>query len=239
MAQDQPLHPIRSPTRSSHTLIVETSSHQISSGDGFGFDIHEFISVEIEEVTSQPQVVSAEIMEKLKDIANRLEIPIDTLVADTEFMISRTSSDTDLAKILLFAAHLDAYQIPIARSRQQMQDRQNFINQQAIWESAKLAAQNEKDLYDSTSAALPSMQDNLENLKKHEAELIAHLAQVREAIQVAEQNIVDHPAAVAACKEKVRAAIVHAQELKKNLKPVTGSDAADKPIKSAVMPSKL
>uniref|UniRef100_A0A0D9XZB0 Uncharacterized protein n=1 Tax=Leersia perrieri TaxID=77586 RepID=A0A0D9XZB0_9ORYZ len=109
----------------------------------------------------------------------------------------------------------------------QMLDRQNFVNKQAIWESAKLAAQNEKNLYDSTSTALPSMQNNLENLKKHEADLIALLAKVREDIQEAEQNIADHPAAVAACKEKVRAAIVHVQELKKNLKPVTESDAAD------------
>uniref|UniRef100_A0A0D9XYI3 DUF1409 domain-containing protein n=1 Tax=Leersia perrieri TaxID=77586 RepID=A0A0D9XYI3_9ORYZ len=203
-----------------------------ASNDDFGFDIHEFVTDEAEETASQPSAISDETLEKLKDIVNRLDLPIDTLVADIGSVKSRILDvqdqlDTDLAKTLVAAAHLDAYQIPIARSRQQMLDRQNYIIQQAIWESAKLAAQNEKDSYDSTLAALSPMQDNLENLKKHEADLITLLAQVREDIQAVEQNIANHPAAVAACKEKVRAAIVHAKDLKKNLKPVPGSDAED------------
>ena len=98
----------------------------------------------------------------MQDIADRLETPIDTLVVDIESIRSRIYKvqdqlDTDLAKTLASAAHLDSYKIPIARSRQQMADRQSFQVQHATWESAKIAAQKEKEQYDNISASLPSL----------------------------------------------------------------------------------
>uniref|UniRef100_A0A0D9WYD7 Uncharacterized protein n=1 Tax=Leersia perrieri TaxID=77586 RepID=A0A0D9WYD7_9ORYZ len=66
---DQP----QSPTQSGNTLIVKTSSHQINSENDFGFNIHEFVTDETEEVISKPQAISDEILEKLNDIANRLK----------------------------------------------------------------------------------------------------------------------------------------------------------------------
>ena len=111
-----------------------------------------------------------------------------------------------------------------------MLDRQNYANQRTIWESAKLAAQQEKSAYDLASAALPSMEDNLKALEQREAELEALLAQVKVDIQTAKQKIADHPNTLIAHKEKVKAAILHAKGLKKELKPVDGSDAADAAI---------
>uniref|UniRef100_A0A0D9XIW2 Uncharacterized protein n=1 Tax=Leersia perrieri TaxID=77586 RepID=A0A0D9XIW2_9ORYZ len=64
-------------------------------------------------------------------------------------------------------------------------------------------------------------------MKKHEAELEALLAQVKENIKVAKGKIVDHPSTVKDSKEKVANAIRHARDLKKNLKPVPGTDAED------------
>uniref|UniRef100_A0A0D9XRL2 Uncharacterized protein n=1 Tax=Leersia perrieri TaxID=77586 RepID=A0A0D9XRL2_9ORYZ len=77
------------------------------------------------------------------------------------------------------------------------------------------------------SAALPSLIENLDKLKQHKIELEKLLADVNANTQSAEQAIVDHPASVEACREEVKAAITYAQSLKKELKPVSGTDAAD------------
>uniref|UniRef100_A0A0D9UYX5 Uncharacterized protein n=1 Tax=Leersia perrieri TaxID=77586 RepID=A0A0D9UYX5_9ORYZ len=67
--------PTRSPSRSSHTLVLE-SPHQENI---FGFDISEFVPDD-DEITSQPPSASEELKNKLKEIANRLEASIDSLV---------------------------------------------------------------------------------------------------------------------------------------------------------------
>uniref|UniRef100_A0A0D9XYJ7 DUF1409 domain-containing protein n=1 Tax=Leersia perrieri TaxID=77586 RepID=A0A0D9XYJ7_9ORYZ len=134
-------HPSASPERAPSAPLVQSPecilspspSQQPSAipSDDFGFDINEF--VEEEEITSQQQGIPDELNEKLQDISDRLEVPIDTLVADIGSVKSRILEiqdklDFNLAKSLVAAAHLDAYQIPIARSHQQMLDRQNNAN---------------------------------------------------------------------------------------------------------------
>ena len=138
--------------------------------------------------------------------------------------------DIDTVKALAGAAHVDAYKLPIAKARQQMADRQSYLLQRITWQSAKDAVKQAKETYDASLVALPSMQSNLEAMKKNKEELEALLAQVTENIQNAEQAISDHPNTIIANKEKVADAIRQATELKKNLKPVPGTDADDAAI---------
>lgn len=177
-------------------------------------------------------MLSDEIKEKLQDIADRLEVPIDALVADIDSVRSRIYEiqdhlEADTVKALAGAAHLDAYKLLIARSRQQMADWQSYSSQYAIWESAKIAAQKAKEDYDADLVALPPLTSALEEMKKRKTELEILLAKVNEDIKETEQKIADHPTSVAVSKEKVSAAIRHAVELKRNLKPVPGTDAED------------
>uniref|UniRef100_A0A0D9WEH6 DUF1409 domain-containing protein n=1 Tax=Leersia perrieri TaxID=77586 RepID=A0A0D9WEH6_9ORYZ len=207
-----------------HTLIIE-SHHQENT---FGFDISEFV-LDDEEITSQPLSVSEDLKSKLKDIAGYLDIPIDSLVVDTSVIKSRVYDiqdqlDIGLIKNLLPAAHLDSYQLQVSRARQQMLDREAYILRRATWESAVSATKKKKEDLDSTSAAVPSLIENLEKLKQHKTELEMLLADVNANIQSAEQAIINHPASVETCREEVKAAIIYAQ---KELKLISGTDATD------------
>uniref|UniRef100_A0A0D9XRH4 DUF1409 domain-containing protein n=1 Tax=Leersia perrieri TaxID=77586 RepID=A0A0D9XRH4_9ORYZ len=82
--------PTRSPTRSSHTLVIESPHRE----NIFGFDISKFVPDD-DEINSQPPSSSEELKNKLKEIANRLEASIDSLVADNGPIRARISEIQD------------------------------------------------------------------------------------------------------------------------------------------------
>ena len=221
------LQPTRSPTRSSHTLKIESSHRE----NIFGFDTSEFVPDD-DEITSQPPSVSEQLKNKLKEIADRLEASINSLVTDNGPVRARISEIQDQLSIELInaltpAIYLESYQIQVTKARQRIYDRQAFSHRQAALETDTAAAKQKKEELDSTSASLSTLSANLEKLEKHKAELEALLVKVNEEISTTRQKIADHPQAIFAKREQVTAAILHARSLHKELKPVDGTDVDD------------
>ena len=168
----------------------------------------------------------------MREIADRLEASIDSLVIDNGPVRARISEIQDQLSIELITAltpaiYLESYQIQVTKARQRIHDRQAFSHRQAALDVATSAARQKKEELDSASAALPVLSSKLEKLEKHKAELEALLSQVTDEIASTRQEISDQPQVIASKKEQVKAAILHARNLQKDLQPISGSDAND------------
>uniref|UniRef100_A0A0D9VWF6 DUF1409 domain-containing protein n=1 Tax=Leersia perrieri TaxID=77586 RepID=A0A0D9VWF6_9ORYZ len=122
--------------------------------DFFGFDVSKYLEGdEDEDIPNESPPISAELRQKLEDIANQLDITIDDianqLVNNTDPIQARVQEikdqlPDDVIIALALAACLQSHSIQVALTRQCMADRRGFQLCQAKLESARTLVQEEK-----------------------------------------------------------------------------------------------
>uniref|UniRef100_A0A0D9XBP6 DUF1409 domain-containing protein n=1 Tax=Leersia perrieri TaxID=77586 RepID=A0A0D9XBP6_9ORYZ len=123
---------------------------ETAKDDPFDFNIYKFISDDKEEVLSKPTTEpTVELRTTLLDIADRLNIKIESLVFDSGSIRSRVLEivnqlPDDLADSLNSVAYLEQYNTRVTRARQRINDQELFNQREKAFASALNTAKDEK-----------------------------------------------------------------------------------------------